>query len=354
MASAPGETHPPLTPRERLVLKAIVHCYTRLAEPVGSRALCRFYRMDLSSATIRNVMMDLEERGLIGQPHTSAGRVPTDRGYRVYVDMIMRPEGLSSRETVYIDETIDRTPPESDALLEWASSVLSARSAQLGLAWLPSPGRDLVARIDFVRLDSTHWLLLVRGAGGGARTATFTAEADTPPDAWERAHRFMNAELAGLAWMDATREAVQERAAQAGLGDNAVLRSALAALDRLEGPESVVHVHFGGTGNIMAQPEFRRSVDLRGLFEALETREPLRQIFEAGEAAAPGRVNVMIGAENPFEGLRSMSVVFSPYGAGESRGHVAIIGPTRMPYSRLVSLVFYISAVMDARLREMD
>lgn len=354
IGSSPGEPYPVLSPRERLVLKAIVHCYTRHAEPVGSRALCRFYRMDLSPATIRNVMMDLEEKGLIGQPHTSAGRVPTDRGYRVYVDMIMRPEGLSSHETIHIDETIDSTPPEAEAILEWASNVLSARSAQLGLAYLTAPGRDLIARIDFVRLDSAHWLLLVRGASGNARTATFTADADTPAPAWEQAHRFLNGQLAGQVWNETARGAVLDRLTQAGIGDNPVLRAALAALDRLEGPDGFVHVHFGGTGNIMAQPEFRRSEDLRGLFEALERRQPLRQIFGSGETIEPGRVHVMIGTENPFEGLRSMSVVFSTYGAGDGQGHVAIIGPTRMPYSRLVSLVFYIAATMDARLRDLE
>jgi len=261
---AGAEPLPDLGQRERLVFKAIVHSYVLTAEPVGSRLVARRYRFGLSPATIRNVMMDLEEMRLLGQPHASAGRVPTDRGYRFYVDEILRPEGLARDEIDTIDAFIGEAPAEPEVVLDRASMVLSALSALLAVAF--------------------HARSVEDRAGGDDRTY-------------------------------------------------------------------VDPIHFGGTGHILTQPEFRTPEKLRALFEAIETRGPLIDLVSgAAEPAEPGRVHIMIGTETARPGMESISIVSSSYRGGGSEGYIGIIGPTRMRYPRMVSLVFYAARALSEKL----
>lgn len=260
------EPFPDLGQRERLVFKAIVHSYVVTAEPVGSRLVARRYRFGLSPATIRNVMMDLEELRLLGQPHASAGRVPTDRGYRFYVDEILRPEGLAREETDVIDAVLENAPPEPEAVLDRASSALSALSALLAIAF--------------------------------------------------------HAPEAG-----------------AGVPD-----------DR---PSYVDPIHFGGTGHILTQPEFRSPDKLRALFEALEMRLPIMNLVSGPpDQAEPGRVHITIGTETGRPGMESISIVSSRYSGGGCEGYIGVIGPTRMRYPRVVSLVFYTARAVSERLAQ--
>ena len=208
-----------------------------------------------------------------------------------------------------------------------------------------------VARIDTVRLDPLRWLLVVTGHDGTVRTALVMLETADIAQGWERALKFLNDTIVGLALDEAARARLRDRMQRFGLGEDFLCRMAVAALDDLEGMYEIEHLHFGGTGNIMSQPEFRNSQDLRGLFQALEARQPILRVFRTEPEQEPGTVTVHIGTEIPHEGMRSMSVVSSPYGRGENRGYIGVIGPTRMNYSRLVSLVFYTATALTERVR---
>jgi len=263
-----AEPLPDLGQRERLVFKAIVQSYVLTAEPVGSRLVARQYRFGLSPATIRNVMMDLEELRLLGQPHASAGRVPTDRGYRFFVDEILRPEALLQEEVDVIDSILENAPPEPEIVLDRASGALSALAALLAIAFHAPSG------------DSSR-----------------------PPG--PRAYAYVDP------------------------------------------------IHFGGTGHILTQPEFRTPEKLCALFEALEARVPIMDLVSGpAEPVEPGRVHIAIGSETGRPGMESISVVSSRYSGGGTAGYIGVIGPTRMRYPRVVSLVFYTARAVSEKLEQ--
>jgi heat-inducible transcriptional repressor len=335
-----------LTERERRVLEAVVQAYIETAEPAGSRTLAKAFPLGVSAATIRNTMSDLEERGYLYHPHTSAGRVPTDRAYRVYVDRVFWADRIAEvdRDRLHRELVVDRTPIES--IVRRAAEVLGVLTQELGLAVAPSLAGAVLERLELLQLSSERLLIVLVLHGGAARTIFVEASGHLPPDVVQCVARVLNERLAGLT-LHEIRRSLSARLRDAGSGAsekellNIFIEEAeqVFDLDAASGRDVVL----GSAQMLAEQPEFHSNDRMRALLELTERRDVLRRALLARNA--PG-LNVTIGAENLDPKLTAFTIVTSTYRSGSLAGVIGVIGPTRMPYQKVLSLVQYTSRLM--------
>jgi heat-inducible transcriptional repressor len=332
-------TRPVLDERHRRILTFVVESHVTRAEPVGSQYVRAAYQLSISPATIRNAMQQLEERGFLGHPHTSAGRVPTEAGYRYYVDELMRPEPIPTATRRTVSQAIRPVPESGDPIPHEILRVLARVSHQLALVLVQERVDRLVERIDLVELEGGVLVLALREASG--RIATSSWKPEPTPDAValrEARHRIQAAlpirgagEAAALA-VRAKRDAPAPGAALA-----ADLLERVAHLIDAAEPSAV---RIDGADNIASQPEFQSPARLRPLVSLLAEREPLKLALQA--IAEPGRARVSIGRENGAGAIRDCSIVGMRVETRGMQGLLGVMGPVRMPYRRLVSLVSYV------------
>ena len=333
-----------LDDRESEILKSVIQAHVITGEPVGSRTLSRGTGLDLSPATIRNVMSDLEARGLLIQPHASAGRVPTDRAYRVFVDHLMVRPTLSAGHAQAIDEALHLRRGEIPELLNEAARQLSEVSQHVGVVLAPEMRRIVVERLEFVRLDPRRIVaILVDRAGVVHNRILEVAEAFDQADldkmGNELSHRF-----GGRTLPEIRESIVRELSEERVLYDD--LRARLLALGRdALAIDEVKEVVVEGASNLLGAPEFGDLARTRALLRTLEQKGRLIGLLESvleGEG-----VQVVIGHENPVSGLSDLSLVATTYRAGDRvLGTVGIVGPTRMEYARTIALVDYLAHVL--------
>ncbi|MBD3366663.1 MAG: heat-inducible transcription repressor HrcA [Candidatus Eisenbacteria bacterium] len=331
----------PLSEREGDVLKAVVETYVRTTHPVSSGAIVRRRGIDVSSATVRNVLRTLEERGFIAKPHTSAGRVPTDSGYRHYVDRLMEPADVSAGEMRRITHALIRAPDaEHDSLIARASRVASQLTHELAVAVAPAESREIVERVEFAPLASGGVLAVVATRSGRFRTVAVEAGgAVTTEDLLDQGPR-LSSWLAGLDVGDVVSE-LRRRLPEADERLRPVVERLLEHCGALSvGAE---RVHYDGARYILSHPEF--SGDPSVLGELLDSEETLADVLCG--LGDPGRVVVRIGRENRRRGMRRLSLVVAPYAIGRRVGRMGVIGPTRMRYDKLIGLVGYFARAIE-------
>ena len=336
-----------LSEREQLILKKIIEAYVDTATPVGSRFVARRLNYDLSPATIRNTMMDLEERGFLAQPHASAGRIPTDTAYRSYVDALMEPDLLTSQEEDWIDEQLAAYSRDLAGLLDQAARLLAGACHQLGVVLSPSFDKGILTGIEFAKLSDQRVLLVLRIKDGLVRTVLLDLSTSLDPEALADTARRLNEYLVGLS-LEEIRATLAERSREWSFRDDEIVMRLVAL-----GP-SVFHfgepsaLYLGGTTHIVDQPEFQSPDRLKPLFEMIEDRTSLSNLLE--ERRAFGGVHITIGRENPAGPLAATSIVTCTYSRGAMAGALGIIGPTRMPYRRVVGILQYVVRRIDDRL----
>lgn len=322
--------------RKGRVLRAVVDDYIRSADPVGSGTIARRYRLGVSPATIRNDMAALEDLGYLVQPHTSAGRVPTDLGYRFYVDTIPRRPMLSQGHRRTIAAFFGQPPPDVEEALRRTASLLSRVTHYAAVTVSPGLEDSRVARADLVALGGGALLLVVSDTGRVDKRVI-----DVPEDDHEDAVRTVAAALesafSGLTYAAARRGA--EARASGSTGTVSSLFAAVAAAFReLEEGTSSEHVFLGGAANIAGEEAFERRETVRRLLEALEEEAAILRFFR--DLAEQEDVAVRIGMENPVVAMREAAVIVAPYRAGgRSAGTIAVIGPRRMQYPAAISAV---------------
>ncbi len=325
-----------LTERESQVLHALVEAHVETGAPVGSRTLCRRSGLSISSATVRATLGRLEEKGLAEQRHTSAGRIPTDRGYRLYVAQRMRDGGFAEdTEDTRLAEALREHLQEGgfQEILAQLAHVLGDVSHQLGVVMAPCFEQGVLQRLELVGLEGGRILLLVTIRHGLVRSLVIKADAQTASRDLETVSRLLNERLAGLTLAE-IRGSVQAR---------------LVELDRLAGPQLIqavsrhiedltapngAELHVAGTHNICLKPEFHDPMQVAALMALVERRQELARLL----GSRHGMV-ITIGRENRAAAMRMCSVVTSSYEVAGAHGVIGIIGPTRMPYGRLVNLV---------------
>ena len=340
----PGPGPWELDDRESEILKSVIQAHVLTGEPVGSRTLSRATGLDLSPATIRNVMSDLEQRGLLAQPHASAGRVPTDRAYRIFVDRLMERPTIAAGQAQAIDEALHLRRGEIPELLNEAARQLSEVSQHVGVVLAPEMRRIVVERLEFVRLDPRRIVAILVDRSGVVHNRILEVldpfdQADLDGMGNELSYRFAGRTLPEIREAIA-RELTEERV----LYDD--LRARLLALGREAlDVEEVKDVLVEGASNLLGAPEFGDMARTRSLLRTLEQKGRLIDLLES--VLGGQGVQVVIGHENPVSGLSELSLVATTYRAGDRvLGTVGIVGPTRMEYARTIALVDYLAHVL--------
>lgn len=339
-----------LTPREQEVLKHLVDHYVATADPVGSRAIATQFDMGLSSATIRNTMQDLEDMGYISQPHTSAGRIPTDRGYRIYVDNLLSPEKLSAVDKKRIQASISDAGRTVEAILGQSTRILADIAQQMGVAVAPKFEKGKLTRLQLVPLSSEKMLVVLVVKSGLARSLILEVEANLPESDLALLESILNERLNGLT-LGEIRRTVSDRLQSVG-GSPRLLKLFIDPDSAVWNDSAGTEMHVMGTDNLLSQPEFSDQAELIEFMRTVEDHEKLLSgIPDSSEA--PGVV-VRIGGENTLAEMRRCSVVSAKYKIGHIEGRIAVVGPTRMRYSKLLSIVEYAAQSMSASLSAAD
>jgi len=335
------EPIPEVSSRERVVLATVIRGYVESARAVGSRWVARNSGLRLSPASIRNCMMDLEEKGLLTHLHTSGGRLPTNAGYRLYVDSVMKRTPLGKKLARTVDEELGRGRHRSlETFLEAACTLLGQFSDQLSVVLSPRYDRSVVDRIELSQVDERLLLVVFRMSTGLERTVVVRLDQGIDSEDLQRTLELVNAVGAGrmLADIVSFREDEEMRVRMRGL---ALVHAVVDGADTLRGDESNDHYHLWGTSNILAQPEFEDRKRLRAFFRALEARDVVYDLLEPTRHRK--NVCVTIGEEMPVKALKDCAIVAGSYRVGDYGGSVGVIGPTRMPYDHVVALVGHVA-----------
>jgi len=338
-----GQSPEKLSERERLILNSIVESFVHNAVPVGSRYLSKKSGMDMSPATIRNVMMDLEERGLVAQPHASAGRVPTDQGYRFYVDSLMMVETLAESEKQHILEQLRRVSLGVDTILEAASQLMARVSSQLGVVLSPRFFQGLFEKIELVPIAEKKILMVFSIKSGLVRTIVMEVAAEVSREVLEKTARVLNERLHGLS-LNEIKQSLDRRMRHVGEANPELIERILGSADLLFSEDGRRGLHFGGTNNIVNQPEFTDHQQLAKILNLLENREILIHLFEQGDD--PEKISITIGDENRDELIKHCSLITASYHIGNISGTLGVLGPTRIRYSKVVALVDYMARIL--------
>jgi len=337
----------PLEPRSEAILRAIIDEYVATATPVGSFALVSRYPLGVSSATVRNVMAELEAAGYLGHPHTSAGRVPTDSGYRLYVESIPEGIGLAPVERLMIRHQFSQIEYASEHWFRLAAATLAGTTHVAGLATPAKPASCRVRRIDLVANGPRTASLVLVLAEGAVKQTLLTLPDQLDQDELDRIATQLTARLSGRSSAQVERSVA---AMQPGPTSAASLtvRTAerVAAMMRELDLAAVEDVFSEGLLNVMAAPEFARSERLRRVFAALQDRAFIGTL--AKRVSRGEDVQVFIGSENDHEEMHDVSLVLAQYGRhGRATGVVGVLGPTRMAYPHAISTVRYVRGLMN-------
>lgn len=338
-----------LNKRERTVLHYVVHDFIETATPVGSRFISRRHEdvLGLSSATIRNIMSDLEYLGYIDHPHTSAGRVPTDRGYRFYLDSLMRLETLSPDDQQTIREGLDGVQ-EMEEMLRESSRLIGKISRQLCVVTSPHLSSGILEKLELVPIASSRILVIISIKSGLLRTIMMEIGTEIDRSLLDELARRMNEKLSGLT-LQQIRESFAERMREAQDEPTGLIRLFIESVDKLFLPPRTEKLHIGGTDKLIEQPEFTNPKEFRGIVELINDEEFIIHVLQKHEEAVGGP-QVTVGTENQDEKLKSFSLVTSMYTVGDITGSVGVIGPTRMQYNKMIPLVDYVARTISAML----
>ncbi|HEY5611701.1 MAG TPA: heat-inducible transcriptional repressor HrcA [Thermoanaerobaculia bacterium] len=342
-----------LDPRAREVLCEIVLQYTASGEPISSRSLAKCGRFALSPASLRNVMADLEDLGYVLQPHTSAGRVPTDRGFRFFISHLMKSRRLTSHERGVIDESVAQIR-EVDEMMAEASKVLSKLTNQVGVVFMPSLHQLTMRSIDFILVGEAKIMCVIVGTNGVVVNKVIDSTGGFSRDELEKVSHYLSDEFSGLT-LEAIRDHLVRIMHEERSQHDALLRSAISL--GINAVEEVVPIdqrlHVEGAASILDKPEFSDADAMRKTFLAFEQKERLVEILN--QCLNENELHVLIGGEAPFTQNYNFALVVSRYGSPvKPLGVVGVIGPMRMEYARTVTLVEYLGRALSRKIEESE
>jgi heat-inducible transcriptional repressor len=336
----------PLDLRSQAILRAVIEEYVTTAQPVGSQALVERYGLGVSSATVRNILADLESAGLLTHPHTSAGRVPTDAGYRFYVEAIVDAVPLPAVEQLMIRHQFGQVEFASEQWFRLAAATLAGATHAAGLATPAKPRACRVRRIDLVATGSRTASLVLVLAEGSVKQELLPLDERHDQGQLDEIARFLNRVLSGCSTRQVGTRLEELRAAH-GLPPP-VLRAAqrIERLMRDFDAAAVEDVFSDGLLNVLEAPEFAESQKLRRVFGTLQDREYLGGLVR--RVVGHEEVQVLIGAENSAHEMHAVSLVLAAYGQpGRAMGVVGVLGPTRMAYPQAIGSVRFVSGLMN-------
>ena len=351
----------PLFPdrRGQIILSAIIQEHFITGEPVGSKVLAEKFAnaSGLSSATIRNVMGELEESGLVEQPHTSAGRIPTDKGYRFYVDNLLGVLSISNDDLSRIGSGLGISSDElfeaPDRLMERTSQLLSALSKNVGIVVSPSLADDRLQHIEFVSLSDNRILVVLVSAPNIVHNKIIRLNMALSREELERTANYLNSEFVGKSLSEIRAEILRLMHEEKTLFDKLLQTAVILCSQSIEDDEDRLgEVYIDGTPNMLSKGDFADLERLRELLSTIGERSRLLQILNecvAREPAARGKVQVLIGSENRSPSLQNCTLISAPYRIGDSSaiGTLSVLGPTRIEYARMISIVSYVAQTLE-------
>lgn len=338
----------PLSDRARDVLHAIIREYIVTGGPVGSQQLARTSSFEVSSATLRNVMADLEELGYLDKPHTSAGRVPTDRAYRFYVDTLIRLRDPNPRDREMIQRGIPTTGAPLEESLQEAGRILHFLTRHAGVVVTPRPTSGTFHRIEFVRLREGRVLAILVDQDGQVHNRPVAMDFEMTPEELVQASNYLSELLLKLP-LEQVRGRIEHELAQDQAAYDQLMSKALKLGLLATGLPPTEKVFIEGTGSFLDAPEFADIERMKSLFRALEEKTRLVALLDRVQRAR--EMQIFIGHESDLSPGGDVSLVATAYGSAErSLGTVGVIGPTRMNYQRIIPLVAFTAQVLSSAL----
>jgi heat-inducible transcriptional repressor len=336
-----------LSEREKLILQAVVHSYITSAEPVGSRSIVKRFDLGLSPATVRNVMADLEESGYLQQLHTSSGRVPTDQGYRYYVDCLMRVQELTLQERARVEKELTAKLDNADEVMRETSHLLALLAHQTGIVEAPDEGHAQVNQIDLVPISQTRIAILIADSMGRVRTQIVTVERPLEALHVQRLSGFLNENLRGVT-LENLAQSLQTRLRMYLDERRALAEEALRILQLLPA-QRPGQLFLDGATRLFEQPEFRDVERAREVFSLFEEQDRLIDLLRSGVMPGESRGTfVVIGKEAVGQGIDGISIVASPYSVGSRPvGMIGVLGPRRMQYWRITAVVDFTAGMLS-------
>ena len=337
--------------RKKRILQAIIDDYIDKAEPVGSRTIARKYELGLSSATIRNEMADLEEMGYLAQPHTSAGRVPSDKGYRLYVDKLMPARSLNSAEIRELRSVVNTRVYELSQLLKQATAVLSSFTRYTSMAVTPKMRSSTIKAVQVVPIETGKALVIVVNNAGIVRNALIKVSEQATSEMLGRISNLLNDKLAGLTFEQADTESIKTLGREIGVsGDimQPILDGTADCIYQMGDHEMYVE----GSTNILNHPEFKDMDKARQFLSMLDEKTSIcKAVYDS---AQPNGITVRIGSENDLSSIRDCSLVTVSYNVSDTMvGTIGIIGPTRMEYNKVISSISYMKKLVSEEISKL-
>lgn len=345
--------------RGQIVLSAIISEHLMSGEPVGSKVVAeRFaHSAGWSSATIRNVMSELEEGGFVEQPHTSAGRVPTDKGYRFYVDNLLGILSLSDDDLKMINRELGLSDldisDKPDRIMERTSQLLSALSQNVGIVISPNLANDYLQHIQFANLSDKRILVVMVSAPNIVHNKIIRLEETFTQEELDRTSRYINVEFAGKSLSMIRAEILRLMHEEKALFDKLLQTAMILCSQSIESERNTIgEIYIDGASNIISKPDFSNFERLRELLRTIEEKSRLMQILNeclGRDLSAKGDVQVVIGSENSTSSLQNCTLITAPYriGKGDAFGTLSVLGPTRIEYPRMIAIVSYISKILE-------
>lgn len=328
-----------LNERKKRILRVIIENYIETAEPVGSKTIVESSGLDISSATIRNEMSDLTELGLLEQPHTSAGRIPSPKGYRLYVNELMQEHRLSLQETQRINQALQLKMAEFDRVIDQAGRIVAQLTQYPAFALSSGLSRVTIRRFDLLMVERTSFIIVVMTDTNVVRNRLMRLPSDLNETQLQLLNTLLNASFTGRALAEITPELMRVAQHAAGEAYGLISMAVSFAMEVLEEQEHH-KVHTAGLAHLLEHPEYR----------SLDRAQPLMSYLadegDAGRFPSPQNdpMRILIGPENVADALKDTSVVMASYDIGDGmRGIIGVVGPTRMDYAKITARLSYLA-----------
>jgi heat-inducible transcriptional repressor len=333
-----------LSDRCRQILEAVIEDYIRTAEPVGSRSLSRKHNLALSPATIRNVMSDLEEMGFLTSPHTSAGRIPTDKAFRFYVDSLLKVRSIEKEQQEQILNQYRIYGKDVAEILKETSRILSSFSHYMGVVVTPRFTATIFRHIEFLKLGGRCILAIFVSKSGIVQNKIIETDEEIHSEDLVRMSNYLNELLKGLTIAEVRNRILLEMQDEKVRYDSMLARALKLSAQTLD--ENGTEVFIEGQFNILDQPEFADVTRMKDIFRAFEEKNQLITLLDS--CMESEGVHIFIGAENYLSRMEKMSVITAPYMTGnQTVGVLGVIGPTRMGYDRVIPIVDYTARLLS-------
>lgn len=342
-----------LSDREKIILRYIIEDYIRTANPVGSKYLSVKKDVNLSPASIRNVMSELEGMMYLTHTHTSAGRIPTDRGYRFFVNELMQSHKLEETEKDSISKSIDEYGLSGDIIFKEISKILGKLTREISIVSQPYFTEGILEKIELIDLSSSKILVVVSIGSGIVRTLIFDIETELTRDKLDNISRLFNEKLSGLPLKE-IRNTFLDRVGGVSIGgvnaeDSGIVKIFVDSIEKMfQDEHEGVSLYFGGTVEVLSQPEFADRSEIHNIISLTQEQDLVVHVIN--KLTDESGVAISIGAENEDSKLKNFSVVSSTYHSGGVTGKIAVIGPRRMDYSKMVSLLDFTSKIISEKL----